>query len=201
MKTSKTLNQNGKTKPERWRVLAEQYAADRAAATTSHKAARAAYIDAEARYQNAQTAQAIVPTVAEAVQQTAHDRVAAVVSTSLEMVFGTKYDFRINFVQARGKTEARLVFVDDGEELHPMTASGGGVVDVAAFALRTSCLMLTRPPLRRVLIMDEPFKFVSADKRPLIREMLAYLSRELEIQFIIVTHIPELLCGTVVELK
>jgi len=73
------------------------------------------------------------------------------------------------------------------------------VVDVAAFALRLSALMLSRPARRRVVVLDEPFKFVSAGYRDRVRAMLENLAPDLEVQFIFVTHIDELRCGHIVE--
>jgi len=152
--------------------------------------------------EDAATAQELAQQVAQAIQQQAHDQIAEVVSRCLSAVFDEPYVFRIHFERKRGRTEARLVFEREGMEVDPMTASGGGVVDVAAFALRLSCLILNKPPLRRVLILDEPFRFVSeqGEYQSRVRELLETLAREMGVQFIMVTHINELKAGKVVEL-
>lgn len=154
----------------------------------------------EAHLKNVEESQRIVQGVAQVVQQKVHDRISGVVSRCLESVFDDPYEFRILFEQKRGKTEARLVFVRDDMEIDPLTASGGGVVDLAAFALRLACLSLARPKLRPLVILDEPFRFVSVDYRFRIREMLEILSKEMGVQFIQVTHIEDLKIGEVVEL-
>ena len=146
-------------------------------------------------------AQELAQNVAQAVQQKAHDQIAEVVSRCLEAVFDEPYEFRIHFERKRGRTEARLTFERDGMEVDPMTASGGGVVDVASFALRLSCLILNKPPLRRILIMDEPFKYVSEEYRERVRELLETLAQEMGVQLLMVTHINELKTGTVLELS
>lgn len=146
-------------------------------------------------------AQELAQKVAQAVQQQAHDRIAGVVSRCLEAVFvDNSYDFRIIFERKRGRTEAKLVFERDGMLVDPLTASGGGIVDMASFALRLSCLILHKPPLRRVLLMDEPFKYVSEEYRERVCLLLQQLSCEMNVQFIIVTHIDELKTGTVIEI-
>lgn len=146
-------------------------------------------------------AQKLVQGVAEAVQHQAHQRIASVVSRCLETVFGDDaYEFRINFEQKRGKTEARLLFVRDGVEMDPTDACGGGVVDLAATSLRLACLILSRPQRRRLLVLDEPWKHLSAEYRPAMRELVVALSKEMGIQFIIVTHSSEFRIGKVVEL-
>lgn len=150
--------------------------------------------------QACEEAQELAQHVAQQVQQQAHDQIAGVVSRCLSAVFDEPYIFRIVFERKRGRTEARLSFERDGMEVDPLTASGGGVVDVAAFALRLSCLMLAQPPLRRVMILDEPFRFVSEDYRERVRKLLETLAEEMGVQFVLVTHMNELKTGTVVEL-
>jgi len=138
-------------------------------------------------------AQQIVQEVAQQVQQAAHDRIASVVTQCLQAVFDEPYTFRIDFERKRGRTEARLLFVRGKLEIDPLDAAGGGVIDVAAFALRVACLILSRPQLRRVLILDEPFAHVKPPEvlGPRICEMLEMLSREFDIQFIIIPSIEQ----------
>jgi len=152
----------------------------------------------EERLQATEEARAVAMAVASMVQQSATAQVASVVTKCLQAVFEDPYEFEIVFEQKRGKTEARLVFVRDGQTLDPLGASGGGVVDVAAFALRLASLALSRPACRRLVVMDEPFRFVSKQYRPRLRDMLTALADEMGFQFVFVTHIPELAVGHVV---
>lgn len=184
-----------------WRTRVLRAQADHAAAVVTWQTARDALNDVEVAYQDADEAQQYVQAVAETIQEEAHDRIAGVVTRCLAAVFEEPYQFKIKFERIRGRTEARLLFVRDGMEINPIDASGGGVIDVAAFALRVSCLMLARPAVRRVCVLDEPFKFVSADRRPAVRAVLEGLCRDLGIQFIMVTHMPELQCGKIIELE
>jgi len=150
--------------------------------------------------QAAGEAQELAQHVAQVIQQKAHDQIARVVSRCLSAVFDEPYEFRIHFERKRGRTEARLTFDRDGMEVDPMTASGGGVVDIASFALRLSCLILNKPPLRRAMVMDEPFRFVSEEFRDRVKALLETLSEEMKTQFVMVTHINELKMGQVIEL-
>ena len=184
---------------EDYRERVDAAHAAHAAATRVLVRARAAVADTETAFYDAEEAQQIIQAVAEMIQEQAHDRIAGVVSRCLAAVFDEPYEFKIIFERTRGRTEARLVFLRDGMAVDPITSSGGGVVDVAAFALRVSCLMLKRPAARRVLVLDEPFRFVSKDYRPRVAQMLTDLATELHIQFIMVTHIEELRVGTVID--
>ena len=143
---------------------------------------------------------AIAQEITTALQAQAHNAIAATVSRCLASVFDEPYEFRILFEAKRGRTEARLVFFRNEQEIDPMTAAGGGVVDVAAFALRLACLFLQKPAVRKVLILDEPFRFVPAEFLPRVRALIETLSVEMGVQIIMVTHIEELKIGEVVEL-
>ena len=148
----------------------------------------------------------ILQTAGQGVQQTLHDRIADVVTECLVAVFGETFQFRISFEKKRGKTEARLVFIKDGDEYEAKAGNfmagsvPGGVCDVASFALRMACLMLGRPQPRRILIADEPFRFVDRENRLKVRHMLERLAEDLDIQLILCTHDPELQTGAIVRL-
>lgn len=157
---------------------------------------------AEQFEKDALAAQAIAQEIAQDIQSQAHKQITGVVSNSLEAVFEEPYSFDIKFERKRGKTDAILLFRRDDLEVDPLSASGGGVVDVAAFALRLSCLVLScKPRLDRILILDEPFKFVSQEFRSRVRAMMNGLSDQLGIQFIMVTHIDELETGKILKMK
>lgn len=147
-------------------------------------------------------AQSVVQTLSQEIQSQAHRRISSTVTSCLATVFGDDAPtFDIQFELKRGKTEATLVFRKGDLELDPLASSGGGVIDVAAFALRVACLMLTRPKLRKILILDEPFRFVSAGFRDNVRMLLEQLSEDMGIQIIMVTHAEDLITGNVVELN
>jgi len=146
-------------------------------------------------------AQVLAQEVAQRIQSKAHAQIADIVTKCLEAVFDEPYTFHILFERKRGRTEAKLTFKRDGTECDPLTASGGGVVDVAAFALRVACLMLARPALHRVLILDEPFRFVSPDLRYRVRHLLETLTVEMGVQVVMVTHDPQLRAGKLIRLR
>jgi len=171
------------------------------AAKESYQTEWDALTKAEDLLTNTLEAQKVLQAVAQTVQQQAHDRIAGVVTRCLEAVFpDDPYEFKILFEQKRGRTEARLVFMRRGHEVDPLTASGGGAVDVAAFALRVSCIMLSKPPVRRILFLDEPFRFVSVKYRDRVRRMLEALADDLKMQFVFSTHMPELRTGEIIQL-
>ena len=151
-------------------------------------------------HQDTEHARELLQIVSQAIQETAHSKIAYVVSRCLRAIFDEPYDFKIEFELKYGRTQATLLFVRDGIEMDPLTASGGGVVDVAAFALRLACLILSKPPLRKLIVLDEPFKHLSVDYSKRVSQLLTELSTEMGIQFIMVTHNRLLECGKVIEI-
>lgn len=152
--------------------------------------------------ENTSKAVCLVQEIAETVQNQVHTSISHIVSRCLEAIFGeNSYKFRIDFCRARNKTEARLFLERDGEKIDPLDASGGGVVDVCAFALRIAAVLLSTPPKRRFLALDEPFRMLSREYRPRARELLEVLCREHELQVLMVTHSPELCTGKVIEIN
>ena len=148
-------------------------------------------------------AQQVSQQVAQEIQQQAHRRIAGVVSRCLEAVFvgDDVYGFKIRFDRKRGKTDAILIITKNGHEVEdPLNADSGGVVDVAAFTLRTSCIVLAKPNLRRFLALDEPFKFVSKEYRNNVRMLLEGLAKDFKFQYLMVTHESAYHIGKVIEL-
>lgn len=152
------------------------------------------------KLKQAQDAQEILQHLAQAVQQLAHQRISEVVSSCLASVFDDPYELKIQFERKRGRTEAQLRFTRRGLDIDPCSAAGGGMVDVAAFALRIACLVLHRPRLSRIVVLDEPFRFVSAQYQDNVRAMLEELAEEMGMQIIFVTHNESYATGKVVEI-
>lgn len=113
-----------------------------------------------------------------------------ITSLALEAVFNDPYSLTVEFVQRRNKTECDLYFVRENEKVDPLSASGGGAVDVASFALRIASWSMTKPRTRSTIILDEPLRFLSADMQEKASQMIKELSEKLGLQFIIVTHEP-----------
>ena len=140
----------------------------------------------------------VLQSCAEQIQQTAHDELCGIVSRCLSAVFESPYEFKIEFTKKRSSTEANMMFCRNGETFDPLYTSGGGVIDVASFALRLSCLLL-QPRLRRLLVLDEPFKMLSAAHLPNVKALIEELHSETGIQFLIITHHEQLKVGEIID--
>lgn len=151
------------------------------------------FYKAKRQEENANLAKELVLQVANKTQLNVAERISGLVSLALAAVFDDPYSFKVDFVQRRGTTEADLLFVKSGNDLDPLSASGGGAIDIASFALRLAVWTLHRS--RPVFILDEPFRNLSLDLQGKAGLMLKELSRKLGIQIIMVSHNPEIVAG------
>jgi len=140
---------------------------------------------------NTLKARQIVQDVAEEIQKTIEFQISYLVSTALSSVFPDPYTFKLSFVQRRNKTECDLLFVKNGEECDPFSASGGGAIDIANFALRIAIWSIKKT--QNVFILDEPFRFVSVDLQEKCSQMMKEISEKLGIQIIMVSHLPNII--------
>ena len=121
-------------------------------------------------------------------QQQLQYHISDITSLALEAVFPNPYELIAEFVQRRNKTECDLYFVRNDNRMDPLSASGVGAVDVAAFALRVASWSMARPKSRPVIVLDEPFRFLSANYQEQASIMIKEISQKLGIQFIVITH-------------
>lgn len=136
-------------------------------------------------------AQVVIQNVAELTQNELKYQISEIVSLALASVFDDPYEFVASFEQRRNQVECDLFFKRDGELIDPLSASGGGAVDVAAFALRIALWSLRTNRTRPVILLDEPMRFISKGYRGRASEMLKMLSDKLGLQIIMVTHAEE----------
>jgi len=137
-------------------------------------------------------ASAIIREVGLRTQQELQVHIGDITSLALEAVFDDPYTLVAEFVERRNKNECDLYFVRDEQRIKPTDASGGGTIDIAAFALRIASWSMQRPRSRNTIILDEPMRFVSAAYQERASQMIKEISERMGLQFIIVTHNPVL---------
>lgn len=133
-------------------------------------------------------AKEIIRVVGLKTQEQLQFHISDIVSLAMDSVFVDPYKLKVEFIQRRNKTECDLFFERDGMMVDPISATGGGAVDVASFALRIASWSMSRPKTRNTIILDEPLRYLSADNQERASAMIKELSKRLGLQFIIVTH-------------
>lgn len=171
--------------------------------TIEEKAARASHLETRVRDLAKREAELIeqadaIPPLAELLQQfnqfmqvRTFTFIESIVDRCLAAIFPEPFTFKLVAQVKRKQFEVTFEFWKDGESYDPLTEVEGGVLDIASFGLRLAFLTLKQT--RRLLLMDEPFKWVSAANRPRLLAMLRAIARDLDFQIIIVTHLPELI--------
>lgn len=133
-------------------------------------------------------ARSIIRLIGLQIQQELQYHISDITSLALEGIFKEPYKLLLDFVERRNKTECDIFFERDGEKFKPLDSSGGGAVDVAAFALRVASWSMQKPRPRNLIILDEPMRFLSAEYQENASLMIKEISSKLGIQFIIITH-------------
>lgn len=115
------------------------------------------------------------------------------VTLALQSVYGLKYKFVVQFLyDKRDQLEVTFYIDKNGLLLEPRKDTMGyGVVDICSFSLRMVMWMLSKT--HPIMALDEPFKNASAGFIPLVSEMVKQISKMLGVQFIIATHIDQMI--------
>jgi len=143
----------------------------------------------QVRMKDLEQAQCIIQEVARLTQMSLKFQISSLVALALEAVFEEDgYEFEVDFQNRRSQIECDLWFVRAGERIKPISASGGGAIDIASFALRISLWSLKQNRTRPIFFLDEPFKNVSACYQEKASELLGSIAKRLGLQFIFVTH-------------
>lgn len=113
---------------------------------------------------------------------------AIIVSEGLSHVFGEELELKIVPSTKSDMDAVEFIMIKDGEEEDVMDGQGGGYIGIIAFLLRVLLILASRPLLRLLLVMDEPFAHVSPEYRQPLAEMAAALIDRLGFQVIMVTQ-------------
>ena len=129
--------------------------------------------------------------IAQSVLLLTQERVKTTLEEIVTLALSTVYPdhaFELVYEIKRGQSEATPYIVIDGVQRSPREELGGGVLDVASLGMRLALWALTEPKPANFFILDEPAKFLSADKQVLFSEMIKKVSDTLGIQVLLISH-------------
>lgn len=135
--------------------------------------------------------------VLQSIEQVQHlqlkDKIEGLVTFALKTIFERDIKFEVEFDSRGHQTEVKFRVRDEQDNLASIrNAHGGGLLVVASFVLRVIVLLSIRPALRSLIVMDEPFGHVSDRYRDKLIEFVRNLAESADLQFIFVTHLPDL---------
>jgi len=136
----------------------------------------------------AEQAREIINEVLKATQEEVVGLVSELVSLALAAVYGPDHSFELEFDIRRNQSEATPWIVRDGERFSPREEVGGGVLDICSLALRLALWSLNTPRTAPLFVLDEPVKWLSADRQESFGRLLKEVSERLGVQIVLVTH-------------
>jgi len=124
-------------------------------------------------------------------RETIRERVENLATSALRSVFDRRdYRLELDMKLKYGQMTATPMLVSEfrGAEIRQpvLEAHGGGLVNVVSFVLQVVVLALTRPNLRRIMLLDEAFKNVR-DEIGNVATLLRKLHEITGIQFVVIT--------------
>lgn len=143
----------------------------------------------QAQAMHIEQAQTIIRIVGQQMQEKLSWYIDDMVTYAMDAIFpDDPAQFKLEFIQRRGRTEADLWLVDSqGNRIKPQDDDGGGLVNVVAFALRVALwglMKMTRP----TIILDEPFHYLhNRQAQARVAELLNVVATRLGIQIIMVS--------------
>lgn len=143
--------------------------------------------------QNQDAAQAFLRLLAEHQQEVIKQKVEMLVTYGLKTVFDEDVQFRVT-LDARGN-QLYMAFAledSDGRQVPLMDAEGGGLVALTALLLRIVLLLMTRPRLAPILVLDEPLTQLSECYREPAAQLILRLVAKGLLRVVAVTHDPVL---------
>lgn len=142
-------------------------------------------------------ARARMQTVAQETQRQLEYHISEPVSLAQAAVFPDPYTQRIDFDMKRGKTEANIMYERDGHLYRDVLFGvGGGPAVVGSFALQIACIVCAKPPVRRLLLCDEPIKDLKGNDYPKRgAEMISAVGKLAKIQIVMISHDPNQIAG------
>lgn len=135
-------------------------------------------------------AQVVLLALEEAWRKDFEKSVETVVSEGIRLVFGDEdLEFKVvTSIKAGSSAVEFELETADGTVQNIMESEGTSIAEVVSFLLRVLLILAHKPALRKVIILDEPFKGVSAKNMPAFQQLLRKIVDESGIQVIMVTH-------------
>lgn len=134
-------------------------------------------------------AQAFLRLLAEHQQEVIRKKIEMLVTFGLKTVFDEDVQFRVTLDTRKNQIYMGFALEDtEGWQVPLMDAEGGGLVALTALLLRIVLLLMTRPRLTPLLILDEPLTQLSECYREPAAQLIKRLVEKGLLRVLAVTH-------------
>jgi DNA repair exonuclease SbcCD ATPase subunit len=143
---------------------------------------------------NSEHAQIIIQAVARETQKQLEYRIGELVSLAQASIFPDPWKLNLNFVIRRGQTECDFIWKTSKGNVSKKLC--GGERHVGGLGLRFAIWSLEKPRTRATFFLDEPLTALKGDDLPERGgRMIKEISSGINLQMIIITHIPDQTTG------
>lgn len=129
--------------------------------------------------------------VEQAWRRAGEGRIVDSISRGLTAVFGEELRLKIVTKTQRDVSVMELHLIENGVEIEDII-EGTGQSRVALINMFINLYLITKLPLERLMVLDEPFAAVSPQHLPALGQLLRELHDTLGFQFIMAAHESEL---------
>lgn len=111
------------------------------------------------------------------------------VTEALQFIFEKPYKFKMNPEVKRGSMTYSFSLEIDGREIdNIMDSEGGGIVSVISILMRIITILISDPPMQRILILDESLGMLSEEYIDNASKFIKNLGSKLDFKIVLVTH-------------
>jgi len=111
------------------------------------------------------------------------------VTETLQFIFERPYEFTMKPHVSRGSVTYNFgLKIDDREIDNIMDSEGGGIVSVISIIMRIVTILITDPPMNRLLVLDESLGMLSAQYIDNAARFIKQLGSKLGFKIVLVTH-------------
>lgn len=132
---------------------------------------------------------ALIQKVSKEMNQLVSYSLIDITQAMLDSVFPSEYKAKLDFNIKNNRTHVDIYLDMNGEKIYPLDQDGGGVANIMELGLRLASLQLGKT--RRTIVLDQPLKDLSREFLPIGANILKKISRDLNLQLIIINHVPE----------
>ena len=116
------------------------------------------------------------------------DTAETLISDGLTQIFDRPFTFNFKVSQKRGNLCYQPILLENDREVDILNSKGGGVADIISILLRIITILVVKPKLERVLLLDESLSQLSKDYVPRAAKFFKELGRKLGFTILMVTH-------------
>ena len=114
----------------------------------------------------------------------------SLVTEALTSIFEKDIRFNIKLYSYRNEPAIDVSVIENNLEVDPQKSCGGGLNDIISFVIKILLIYLKKSS--RIIILDEPLKFLSRDYIEQSSNFIHDISKRMNIQIILVSHKPDL---------